>query len=163
MTTQLQGRSANQSLGCLIAVATSLAIGCSQSGSTAPSQVQSRQTVNADGTWIGKTSQAGATTPLTNVSSGFFSVAVVNSQVVELNVQVSFPAPCRGELTAGWTLHAPVSDQGTFSYSISSMASSLDVSGGFTSDGHASGSITVTYGNTISCPSTVTTQWTATK
>ena len=163
MTTQLQGRRANQCLGCLMAVATSLAIGCRQSGSTAPSPAQSHQTVNADGTWIGKTSQAGATTPLTNVSPGFFSVAVVNSQVVELNVQVSFPSPCRGELTAGWTVHAPVSDDGAFTYSTASAALSLDVSGAFTSDGHASGSITVTFGNTMSCPSTVTTQWTAIK
>jgi hypothetical protein len=130
----------------------------------APSQVQSHQAVNVDGAWIGKTSQAGATTPLTNVSPGFFSVTVVNSQVVELNLQVSSPAPCRGELTAGWTLlHAPVSDDGTFTCSTSSAALSLDVSGAFISDGHASGSVTVTYGNPISCLSTVTTQWTATK
>jgi hypothetical protein len=163
MTTLSQGVATNRTAVYCVALATSLAIGCSQGGGTAPSPVSGPPTVNADGTWVGKTSQAGSATPITNVSTGYFSVTVIDNRLRELNVQVSFPPPCPGELAATWALNTAVGGDGAFTSSASSPASTLLVSGAFTSTGEASGSITVTYGSTIACPSTVATSWTAQK
>jgi hypothetical protein len=47
------------------------------SGGAAPTAV----TLGLDGTWMGKTSQAGANTPTRNVDPGYFSLTVFNNRL----------------------------------------------------------------------------------
>ena len=149
--------------GCCVAIQLLVPSGCTREAVTAPSPPVSQPAINVDGLWIGKTAQAGDSTPTTNVSPGYFAVAVVQNRVTELTVQVSFPAPCRGELTATWGLSSVVAADGSFTLVKSSVASTVNASGVFTPTGEATGSITVTYGSTIGCVSTVSTTWMATR
>lgn len=146
------------SIGALLG----LALACS-SGQTGTPSAPSPAPVVITGLWVGKTEQAGTTTPSTNVATGYFSASATANRVTTVTVQVSFPAPCRGELTATFGLGAVVANDGTFATVSSSPASTVSISGHFSIDGSAAGSISVTYGSTVGCESTVATTWSASR
>lgn len=115
-----------------------------------------------DGTWIGKTDQAGATTPVRNVDLGYFSLVVVNDRVTSLDYQVSFDPPCAGYLVGGSSLNAPIASDGSFAASRESIGSGLTLSGTFSTT-QAAGSFTFHYHPPNSCESIKTVTWTASR
>jgi hypothetical protein len=81
---------------------------CQSSMATALSESLGLGTVvlDRDGTWVGKTNQAGATTPTRKVDAAYFSLTVSNSRVESVEFQFIFDAPCGGNLTASSSLGA---------------------------------------------------------
>lgn len=56
-------------------------------------------------------------------------VQLSGNRVRDLTIQVSFPEPCRGELTASWDVNSAVASDGRFSASVPTFVSMLLVSG----------------------------------
>ena len=118
---------------------------------------------NPNGTWIGKTSQAGSAAPTDLNAVGYFSMTVSNSQIIRVSFHASYADPCAGESSVAAAVNVVIPDNKTFAFLNPAGFSPFSVSGTFESSSRAAGSLTATHIGSFGCQSTVTVTWTATK
>ena len=141
-----------------------LACGREPIAAPSPGPAPAPATLDLDGTWLGKTSQAGGTTPTRNVDAGYFSYTVFNGGLTSIEFQFTFDAPCAGNLTSFSTLSGvAIGADGSFAMVSNRPPTTISVSGRFGGTSQASGMLTVTFGRFNGCESTNTATWTAVK
>jgi hypothetical protein len=115
-----------------------------------------------DGTWVGKTSQAGSATPRNVSSVGYFAFTVSGRQITHVAFTVSHDDSCGGMFGAVADVDAAIPADRSFELSNPPGSPPFAVTGTFASSNHAIGSLTAAHEG-VTCASASTVRWTATK
>jgi hypothetical protein len=121
-----------------------------------------REAFNADGTWAGRTNQAGAGTPENLSAPGYFSLTVSDNRIRQVTFTVSHGDACEGMFGVVADVDEGLRADRSFELSGPAGSPPFTVTGTFVSINSASGSLTAAHSGIV-CASASTVRWTATR